>query len=356
MACMTCRRVHGHEGAVLRHRLANGPALPRSRHSTVPAPVLASPAPGPLVFQRMPPVPAMSRWRAPSSPRGEQHAPRALPRAAGSTVCSAPASSRSVQMATSAACAAQDSGGGSGAPAPSSAPATTVTVVPAPGRVPCSRRGMRSFHSMVKCGCTILGGGQVQPDLEQLQRIRRAGIEQREHLRMLYAPPRGKPLHIAAAKARGRAQRVGVVDQALAHQRHGLEAPVRVTRKAGHALAVVHRKAVLAAEVAAHLAPVQLHGLHAQGAVARRVGVVMVGAEQERIQRGPLRSKRLGVQDGAGGGAHGAGLSWSGLRRHAARHGAYMGSAEGFAQPPAAQQCGPWVGRWQGHLSSQICL
>ncbi len=65
---------------------------------------------------------------------------------------------RSVQMATSASgCEAHDSGGGaSGLGAPGSAPATTVTVVARPASSWWTRRGMRSFHSMVKCGSTIL--------------------------------------------------------------------------------------------------------------------------------------------------------------------------------------------------------
>ena len=79
------------------------------------------------------------------------------PVAAGS-VQRAPGSRCSVQMATSASgWDAQDSGGGlSGASAPGSAPATTVTVVRRPSASRCCRRGMRSFHSMVKCGSTIL--------------------------------------------------------------------------------------------------------------------------------------------------------------------------------------------------------
>ena len=56
----------------------------------------------------------------------------------------------------------------------------------------------------------------------------------------------GQPLHVAAAEARGRAERIGVVDQALAHDGHGLEAAVRMRREAGHRLAVVHAPAVLA--------------------------------------------------------------------------------------------------------------
>ena len=81
----------------------------------------------------------------------------ALPAARGS-VQRAPGASCSVQMATSASgLLAHDSGGGaSGAPAPGSAPATTRTRVAWPSASTCSRRGMRSFQNMVKCGAAIL--------------------------------------------------------------------------------------------------------------------------------------------------------------------------------------------------------
>ncbi|MNV71398.1 hypothetical protein D3C71_1644140 [compost metagenome] len=100
-----------------------------------------------------------------------------------------------------------------------------------------------------------------------------------------------------------------MIDQALAHQRDGFETAVRVAGKARHAVAVVHAPAVLAAEVAAHLPAFELHRLHAHAAVAGRVAVVMVGAEQERVERGPLRAQRLGVENGLGGGGHGGSLN-----------------------------------------------
>ena len=50
---------------------------------------------------------------------------------------------------------------------------------------------------------TMFWSGQIQPDLEQLQRIRSALVQQRKHLRVHDALAGGEPLHIAAAKARG---------------------------------------------------------------------------------------------------------------------------------------------------------
>src|SRR3989344_4339704 len=181
------------------------------------------------------------------------------PFAAGS-VHSAPGSRCSVQMATSpSGWEAQNSGGGgSGSGAPGSAPDTAVTVVARPAASWCTRRGMRSFHSMGKCG--------------------------------------------AATKTRGRAQRIGMVDETLAHQRHRLKTPVRVARKARHGVAVVHAPAVLAAEVAADLAVFNRHG-GAERCVACRVGIVVVGAEKKRVERGPLRTEQLGAHDGHQSGA-----------------------------------------------------
>ena len=64
----------------------------------------------------------------------------------------------------------------------------------------------------------------------------------------------GEPLHVAATEAGGRAERIGVVDQALAHERDGLEAAMRVMREARAPSAVVHPPAVDAGEVVADLA------------------------------------------------------------------------------------------------------
>ena len=92
---------------------------------------------------------------------------------------------------------------------------------------------MSPSHSIEKCGSTSLSSaGQVEPDLEQLERVRLLGVEQREHLRVDDAPAGGEPLHVAPPEAGGGAQRVGVVDEALAHVGDGLEAAVRVVREA----------------------------------------------------------------------------------------------------------------------------
>ena len=107
--------------------------------------------------------------------------------------------------------------------------------------------------------------------------------------------PGGQPLHVAPAEAGGRAERVGVVDQAPAHVGDGLEAPVRVVGEARHVAAVVHPPAVEALEVLAQVPPLERHR-RPRHLVARRVGVVVVHAEQERVDRRPLEPQRHGLE------------------------------------------------------------
>ena len=59
----------------------------------------------------------------------------------------------------------------------------------------------------------LVGGRQVEPDLEQLERVGPVAVEQREHLGVDDAAARGEPLHVAATEARGGAERIGVVDE-----------------------------------------------------------------------------------------------------------------------------------------------
>jgi hypothetical protein len=88
-----------------------------------------------------------------------------------------------------------------------------------------------------------------------------------------------------------------MVDQALAHNRHGFKAAVRVRRKARHRAAVVHIPAVLAREVLADVAPGQ-RGVGAHLRIGFGVGVVVVDAKQEGVQRRPRKAERLDLKDG----------------------------------------------------------
>ena len=112
-----------------------------------------------------------------------------------------------------------------------------------PGIAVC-RRGMRSFHSMVKCGSTICSGGQVQPDLEEFERVGLGGVEQRKHFRVLNALARRDPLHIAPPK-RAAAPSESAWSMSPCAPASPFQSPGAGGRgKAGHGLAVVHAPAV----------------------------------------------------------------------------------------------------------------
>jgi hypothetical protein len=80
-------------------------------------------------------------------------------------------------------------------------------------------------------------------------------LAQRKHLAVHDAFARGQPLHIACAKARRGTQRIRMVNKALAYDGYGFKAAVRMRRKAGNGLAVVHAPAVFATKVLTQVAP-----------------------------------------------------------------------------------------------------
>ena len=191
-------------------------------------------------------------------------APRAVRRAAAGSVQRAPGAIFSVQMATSASArAAHESGGGASGAALAGAARSAAGDAGDLGRARRRRRWRRGAgcprdQSIVKCGSAILlRAGRLSQIWNSSSGLGARGVEQREHLRMHDAAAGGEPLHVAAAEARRGAERIGVVDQALAHDGHGLEAAVRMRREARHRVAVVHAPAVLAGEVLAEVAPGQ---------------------------------------------------------------------------------------------------
>ena len=140
-------------------------------------------------------------------------------------------------------------------------------------------------------------GGQVEPYLEQLGRVGLPGLHEREHFAVHNALAGGEPLHIAPAKAGRSAQRIGVVNQSPAGDGDGFKPPVWVRGEAGNGLPVVHAPAVFLRKVLAQITPVQRR-IRPHGRVAARVGVVVVHAEQERIQSLPGEAQGLNTQYG----------------------------------------------------------
>src|SRR6185312_9332284 len=88
-------------------------------------------------------------------------------------------------------------------------------------------------------------------------------------------------------EARRRAERVGMVDQPTPHERHRLEAAVRVLREAGNGGAVVHAPTGYAGEVGADLAARE-GCVRTQRFVPGGVVVDVMHAEEERVDRRPL--------------------------------------------------------------------
>ena len=196
----------------------------------------------------------------------------------GGRIQEAPGSKRRCQMATSVSVRlAQDRGGGGGGCSPASAPGDH-------GDLDGSALGVGGHdpgdvlvpqHREVGVDQLVLAG-QVQPDLEQLERVVGLLLDQGEHLGVDDAAAGGQPLDVAPAEAGGGAEGVGVVDVAPADIGHRLEAAVGVLGEAGHDQAVVHAPAVLAREVHAEVPPVERglrgHALVAGGDRRRRGG------------------------------------------------------------------------------------
>ncbi len=214
----------------------------------------------------------------------------------------APGSRCRCQMARSlSGCDAHECGGGGGGVSPATEPATTVTCVVRPSSSTASSRGMSWSHSIVKCGSTSLSRGrEVQPDLEQLDRVglvaRRAAGTSREWTMPSpavthWTSPRPKR---AAAPSESewsiRPWRTKVI---VSKPRWGCWG------KPGHDLAVVHPPAVDAGEVLPEIASFERGG-RAELVVAGRVGVEVVDAEQEGIDGRPLEVERHALEHGIG--------------------------------------------------------
>ena len=90
-----------------------------------------------------------------------------------------------------------------------------------------------------------------------------------------------------------------MVYQPFADDGDSLEAPVRVRRKARHHVAVVHAPTVLAAEILANGAAREGGG-RAHLRVGLRVGIIVVGAKQERILGFPRETQWFDLEDGLG--------------------------------------------------------
>src|SRR5688572_27777915 len=113
----------------------------------------------------------------------------------------------------------------------------------------------------------------------------------------------GEPLDVAAPEPGRGTERVGVIDQPSPYDRHGLEPAVWMPRKSRDGVAVIHAPAVLAGEVLTDVTPCERRrGSHLL--VTSRVRVVVIDAEQERVERLPRHAQGKDAQDGFAHGCH----------------------------------------------------
>ncbi len=79
-----------------------------------------------------------------------------------------------------------------------------------------------------------------------------------------------------------------MIDEAATNDGHRFEAAMRVLRKPGNDIAVVHAPAIARAEVATNVAPGERRSW-AERCVRARISVVVMDAKEERIGRRPWR-------------------------------------------------------------------
>jgi hypothetical protein len=137
-----------------------------------------------------------------------------------------------------------------------------------------------------------LGSGwQIDPYLEELQAILRVLTAQREHLRVCDAASSCHPLHVSVAEAATAAEAVRVIHNPMPDDSHSLETTMRVSRKPGQLLSVIHVP-VFATEVTATVTSTpQIGDRRAHVRVAWWKGVIVVDAKQERVVRLPREAE-----------------------------------------------------------------
>lgn len=140
---------------------------------------------------------------------------------------------------------------------------------------------------------------QVEPDLKQFEGIVVILSQERKHLRVLDAAACGHPLHVAFTIAAGGAHGIGMVHIPLPDNRDGLKPPVRVDGKARDLLAMIHAEPVLRREVLADVSPLQMLRIGSQAGHSPRIVVMVMDAEDEGILNRPLKIQvKFGLDHG----------------------------------------------------------
>ncbi len=120
-------------------------------------------------------------------------------------------------------------------------------------------------------------------------------LAQGKHFRMDDAAPGGHPLQIPLAKAGASAHGIGMIDKAMAGHGYRFEAAMGMLGKARHPVAVIHAPTIPAAEVLADGAPGEGRG-RGHVIIAVRVGIVVVGAKEKRVQGWPMAAQWRDIQ------------------------------------------------------------
>ena len=113
---------------------------------------------------------------------------------------------------------------------------------------------------------------------------------------MHHAASRGEPLHVAVTETRCGAERVGMVDESLANNRHGFKSTVRMRRKSGNALTVIHAPTILTGEVLPDITTGKRR-VWPKPAIPARISVVVMNAQQKRIDRVPGKTEGALLND-----------------------------------------------------------
>ena len=197
------------------------------------------------------------------------------------------------QIATSASAfeAHECGGGGACGGASPSRPAITVTSVARPWSSVAATRGVAPPHSMVKYGSTILCSAGRLSQIWNSSSGLGPSVSTKGNISACWIPDPAVIHWVSPAPNRAvAAQRVAVVDGATAHEGDGLEAAMGVLGEAGDDGAVVHAPALAPREVSPQR-PAFERGRRSELPGAGRVVVVVVGDEEERVERRPLRAE-----------------------------------------------------------------
>lgn len=143
-------------------------------------------------------------------------------------------------------------------------------------------------HRKVR-GSQLANPRQVEPNLKQLNRIVRLLVQERKHLGVLHPSTRRHPLHIALPISSGRADRICMIDKALANNGDGLKPAMRMHGKAGHDFAMIHAKAVLYGKILPQVATFKKFSWGPELGGPFRIAVKMMDAKNKGLEGWPLK-------------------------------------------------------------------